>query len=245
MAFDALVVLFLFVALLHSMCGFGGGSSYIALMVVFAVPFTHVPALALACNIIVASTAAVNLVRSGHFSLSLTLPFVAASVPMAYLAGRTRVGERAMLTVLGLSLAFAGLRMIIPQRRDSSDAQRVRPAMLWTAGAAIGAALGGLAGLVGIGGGIFLAPALHFLRWGKPKQIAATASVFIVVNSLSGLAGQMRKLGPAEFAGHDVVLFAAVAVGGLAGARLCSTRLSQVGVLAASARMLVRAAAGV
>jgi len=119
------------------------------------------------------------------------LPLVMASAPLAYLGGLTPIKQATFLAVLAVSLFFAGLLLVFQPTRVATNVRQTT-----TIGdAALGGAVGFLSGIVGIGGGIFLAPLQHLMRWANPRQIAATASVFILVNSLAGLAGQLTKRG--------------------------------------------------
>lgn len=215
---------FLVVALLYSMVGFGGGSSYIALMVLFDVPYERIPSLALVCNIIVVLGGAYHFVRRGHFRWNLLWPFMAGSVPMAFIGGRTPLSQHLFLVLLGTTLLVAGIRLLLLHRKAGvAETQAFHPG--W--GIMAGAFLGLLAGLVGIGGGIFLAPLMLNLRWGFPKQVAATCSVFILVNSLSGLAGQLLKhQGTADLL-NFWPLFLAVVLGGQVGSRIGAGVISQ------------------
>ena len=148
---------------------------------------------------------------------ALVLALVAA--PLAFLGGLTPVKEKTFLLLLGASLVAAGLALLLPRREGADGA----PSSLakWMPLAA--APLGYLAGLVGIGGGIFLAPLLHFTRWAPARAIAATTSLFILINSLTGIAGQLAKSGPermGEALGYGWPLLLAVVIGGQIGSLL-------------------------
>lgn len=215
---------FFAVALAYSTVGFGGGSSYIALLAIAGLSHVVIPQTALVCNIVVTLGGVWHYARAGHLDAGRVLPFVALSVPAAYLAGRLDVGERVFFLLLGLSLAAAGTRALLAA--GAHGPQRAAPALrrpAWPAGLAVGGALGFLAGLVGIGGGVFLAPVLLLARWADAKQAAAAASVFIVVNSVAGLAGQFAKGVYIDVSVVPLVL--AVFAGGQIGSRLGSRRL--------------------
>lgn len=186
--------LFFLVAVFYASIGFGGGSSYIALLALWEVPFAAIPVIALLCNIIVVSGNSFHYARAGYLDKRLLLPLVLASIPMAYIGGRLPIGKEMFLLLLFISLTLSGLRLLIQHRQYGETSQRYRQLPLWLGGS-IGAALGLLAGITGIGGGIFLAPVLYQLRAGSPKHIATASSVFILLNSLSGLAGQFQKSG--------------------------------------------------
>jgi uncharacterized membrane protein YfcA len=220
----ALAPFFFVTALLYAAVGFGGGSTYSALLVLAGADYRAVPVVALACNILVVAAGSWRFARSGHVDWRRIWPLLASSVPLAWLGGRLVVAEAVFVGLLALSLFAAGLLMLWPPRWQRDGPPRF--ASPWGYAAA-GGALGFFAGLVGIGGGIFLAPLLHLLRWGTPRAIAGTSAVFILVNSIAGLAGQLAKDHAAAcgvLADHWA-LFPAVLAGGLIGATLGSSRL--------------------
>ena len=205
--------------------GFGGGSTYNALLVLAEVDYRAIPILALCCNIIVVTVGSWRFARAGHIDWRRIWPLVILSVPLAWLGGRLDVPELLVRRPCSqLSLLVAGLLMLWQPRwqREGAAPRRGK----WLEPVA-GGVLGFLAGVVGIGGGIFLAPLLYMLRWGSERAIAGTCAFFILVNSLAGLAGQLGKdtarVG-AALADHWL-LFPAVLVGGLIGSLLGSQRL--------------------
>ncbi len=183
---------FAIVATFYASVGFGGGSSYLALLVLWDIPYMILPIIALICNITVVSGNSFHYIRAGYFNWRLLFPPTIASIPMAYLGGQLEIEKWLFITILFATLLITGLRMLISYHRydDNEDTYKTLP--LW-AGASIGSVLGFLSGVVGIGGGIFLAPVLYSFRAGLPKQIATTASLFILVNSIAGLIGQLQK----------------------------------------------------
>lgn len=187
-------ILFFIVALFYASVGFGGGSSYLALLVLFDLPYIIIPAIALVCNIIVVSGNSFHYVRAGYLNWRLFLPPALTSVPFAYFGGRLEVEKEWFLVLLFATLLIAGIRLLVNYRLYD-ESLKINRRLSWWLGGLIGAVLGFMAGVVGIGGGIFLAPLLYNLRAGKPKQIATTASLFILVNSIAGLAGQLQKSG--------------------------------------------------
>ena len=191
-----LSLLFFLAAIFYASVGFGGGSSYLALLVLWGLPYAMIPVIALICNIVVVSGNSVHYVRAGYVNWRLLLPPAIASIPMAYLGGRLVIGEEVFILLLLAVLSISGIRLLINFRQYDDNLESYKAIPLWL-GSLIGAILGFMAGVVGIGGGIFLAPILYSLRAGSPKQIAATASVFILVNSIAGLLGQWQK--------HDVI----------------------------------------
>ncbi|HEX8298965.1 MAG TPA: sulfite exporter TauE/SafE family protein [Rubricoccaceae bacterium] len=221
-----LAALFFGAALVYASVGFGGGSAYLALLTLWGWPAADVPTVALVCNLVVVTGGSWHFARAGHVRLRLLAPFLLTSVPAAALGGAAHVPAEALRVVTGVSLALAALALAVRVRqRETVPVEAIPAGRLWGGGAAAGALLGGLAGVVGIGGGIFLAPVLYALGWGTPKQIAATASGFILVNSAAGLAGKAAALG-----GLDVARFwplaLAVIAGGQIGSRLGARRWS-------------------
>ena len=190
-------LLFFFVALFYASVGFGGGSSYLALLVLWDIPYVIIPAIALICNITVVSGNSFHYVRAGYLNWQLLLPPIMTSIPFAYLGGRLEIEKHLFLLLLFATLFIAGIRLLVSYRLYDENLNAYKPTPIWLGGM-IGAILGLLAGTVGIGGGIFLAPILYNLRAGPPKQIATTASLFILVNSIAGLVGQLQKSGLTE-----------------------------------------------
>ena len=224
----ALALLFFATAVLYAAVGFGGGSTYNALLVLADTDYRVLPSVALLCNLIVVAGGVWHYRRSGDLSPSFALPFVVLSVPMAWLGGRIPIQQETFVLALGVSLLAAGLAMWAESPEPKSrpaDSTRAK----WLVGLPAGGAIGFVSGMVGIGGGIFLAPLLHLLRLAPPKAIAATSSFFILVNSVAGLVGQTMKQGTTAHLGRltDYVwLFAAVLVGGQIGSRLSTRALS-------------------
>lgn len=237
----ALIVFFFITAMLYASVGFGGGSTYNALLVMAGADYRAVPIVALACNIVVVSGNVMRFGRAGHLDLSRCWPLMVLSVPAAWFGGRLPVSETIFVGLLAAALLFAGVRLIWTARADAQHVVAVRsyhPFIL----AVLGAGVGFYAGLVGIGGGIFLAPILYVLRWGRAKTIAATCSLFILVNSLSGLLGQASKL--SERAMLDMVLpyvwlIPAVFFGGLIGSYLGALKLPEKWIKRLTAVLIV------
>ena len=220
-----LALAFLLTALLYSMAGFGGGSTYNALLVLNGADYEILPAIALACNIIVVTSGVAQFLRARRMRLVDVAPLCILSAPAAWLGGRIPVPEHLFIGLLGGSLLAAGLFMFIDTPEpESMDAEK-RPVILPVS---IGGGIGFLSGLVGIGGGIFLAPFLHLIRWGRAHEIAGAASFFILVNSLAGLAGQVQKLNAMsklDALGAYWSLPLSVLIGGLIGGFLGARRL--------------------
>lgn len=209
-----LTILFVITAALYASIGLGGGSTYIALMVLFGVTASQIPITALICNICVVS---INLIRyrGTPFPYRILLPLLCSSIPMAYLGGQTEIPQAIFQILLGTILIFSGIAMGI-QREDLSMPYR----MTLTHCIVIGGILGGLAGIIGIGGGIFLIPILYAYNIGSPAQIARIASGFIFFNSISGLIGQVTKVENFLFPFSIIPMTVAVMLGALIGTQL-------------------------
>ncbi len=185
-----LASMFFSVALLYASVGFGGGSTYTALLVLTGANYLVIPVISLICNIIVVSGNCLNYGRAGLVSIGRIWPFLLLSVPMAWLGGSLHIPQTGFIGLLALALLFAGFSILF--KPTAKPNPKIANSRLF--GAGVGAGLGFLSGIVGIGGGIFLAPILHRIGWGTAKPIAALCSVFILLNSISGLSGQLIKL---------------------------------------------------
>ena len=210
---------FFITALLYASVGFGGGSTYSALLSLAGFDFRLLPIVSLCCNVVVVSGSTIRFARAGVTPWRQALILALIAAPLAFLGGRTPIREGTFLLLLAISLIGAGLALLLP-RREQQD-EKPTPLARWMPLAA--APLGYLAGLTGIGGGIFLAPLLHFTRWANARAIAATTSLFILINSLSGLYGQAIKNGTGVFGdalSGALPLLIAVVVGGQIGSLL-------------------------
>lgn len=228
MTIAALAVAFFITALLYSSVGFGGGSTYNALLALSLADISTVPVVALACNILVVAIGSWRFVSSGHVEWERFWPLVILSVPAALLGGYLPVPPWLFVGLLALALAVSGLLMLWQPlwRRESNH--KAHGSGRGT-DLASGATLGLLAGVTGIGGGIYLSPLLHLRRWASSKTIAGTCAAFILVNSIGGLIGQLLKSGGGPMV--DVLranwpLFPAVVAGGLIGSTLGSLKLN-------------------
>jgi uncharacterized protein len=188
----ALAPAFFATALLYASVGFGGGSTYTALLTLGGVDYRILPIISLACNIIVVTGGTIRYARAGLIPWRRALPLIIVSAPMALLGGLTPIKQPVFMTLLGGTLLIAGVLLLF--QREQTEGAQALPANFATAGV-LGGFVGYLSGLVGIGGGIFLAPVLHLMRWAEARTIAATASLFILVNSIAGITGQAIKLG--------------------------------------------------
>ena len=214
-------IAFLFVAVLYASVGFGGGSTYTALLIESGLPWELVPPLSLLCNVVVVTGGVWHYARAGHLDLGFAGPLLASSVPAAFLGGYLALEEALFLQILGGALLAAGILLVLDRgsAADGPGRRHLRPGGRF----ALGAVLGALAGITGIGGGIYLAPVLHLFRMASARTVAATASLFILVNSVAGIAGQLLKLGGATAALLEpayLLLPLAVLLGGQLGSRL-------------------------
>ena len=187
-----LSILFFVTAVLYSSVGFGGGSTYLALLLIWGVPYFIFPLVALSCNIIVVSGNCFNYIRAGNLNLKLLIPYLIGSIPLAFIGGSLPIEKRFFEILLFLVLATAGILLLLNFRAydDKEKSYRKVPIII---SILIGGVLGFISGVVGIGGGIFLSPILFLIRAGKPKHIVTTASLFILINSFSGIMGQITK----------------------------------------------------
>ena len=211
-----LAILFLVTSILYSSVGFGGGSTYLALLLIWEIPYFIFPAIALSCNIIVVSGNCFNYIRAGNLNFKLLIPYLVGSIPMAYIGGSLPIEKKLFEILLFLVLAIAGTLLLFNFRSydDKESGYRKIPAII---SILIGGTLGFLSGIVGIGGGIFLSPILFLIKAGKPKHIVTTASLFILINSISGIIGQLTKNAVLEEIPDYWYLLLAVLIGGQIG----------------------------
>lgn len=221
--------LFLLAAVAYSSVGFGGGSSYNALLILSGMDYRLVPAIALSCNILVVTGGVYHYSRAGFLTLNKLIPFIVLSVPMAWLGGSLAVSERVFIGLLGFSLLVAAVQMLLKPHTTAAvnDYGNVR---YWLIAGPVGGFIGLLAGITGIGGGIFLAPIIYFLHLAPARTVAGITSGFILVNSIAGLAGQMMKAGdysPMQGWLQAWPLFIAVVIGGQIGSHLGAYHLPE------------------
>ena len=211
-----LSIFFFITAIFYSSVGFGGGSTYLALMLIWDIPYYIFPILALICNIIVVSGNSINYVRSGNLNLKLLTPYLMGSIPFAFFGASISITKELFEILLFVILIIAGIFLLIESKSFNDDQIKINsiPKII---SLLIGSIIGFTSGIIGIGGGIFLSPILFLMKAGYPKQIATTASLFILINSIFGVAGQLTK---------DIVfdeflnfwpLFIAVLIGGQIG----------------------------
>ena len=211
-----LTIFFFITAILYSSIGFGGGSTYLALLLIWDIPFYIFPILALICNIIVVTGNSINFIRTRNINLSLISPYLIGSVPFAFFGASMSIEKNLFEILLFFVLLVAGIFLLIESKAFNKDKIIIRQVPRFIS-IFIGSTIGFLSGLIGIGGGIFLSPILFLLKAGYPKHITSTASLFILINSIFGVAGQLTKnIVFDEFLNYWP-LFLAVLVGGQIG----------------------------
>ena len=221
-----LAALFLLVALTYASVGFGGGSTYTALLGLWGVDFKLIPVISLLCNIIVVTGGVWRFQRAVLIDWKAVWPLLLVSAPLAFLGGLVPLKQWLFLLILGGGLLASCVALLVQTERWQPR-RMPKPALL-----VLSAAIGLLAGLSGIGGGIFMAPVLHLIRWAEAKRIAAFASLYILINSVAGVAGQLVKNGPSVFGGvldsywpMMVAVLIGGQIGGILGLRLFSPRI--------------------
>jgi len=214
-----LTIFFFITAIFYSSIGFGGGSTYLALMLIWDIPYYIFPVLALICNIIVVSGNSINFLRSKNINLNLLTPYLIGSVPFAFFGASISIDKNLFEILLFFILLVAGIFLLFESKSFNKDLIKIKQIPKFLS-IIIGIIIGFISGLVGIGGGIFLSPILFLLKAGYPKHITSTASLFILVNSIFGVAGQLTKdIVLNEFLNYWP-LFVAVLIGGQIGSIL-------------------------
>jgi len=187
-----LAILFLVTAMFYSSVGFGGGSTYLALLLIGGIPYFLFPVIALSCNIVVVSGNCFNYIKAKNLNLKLLSPYLIGSIPFSYIGGSLIIEKELFEILLFLVLIIAGTLLLFNFKsyNDKIETYRKIPIII---SVMIGGILGFVSGVVGIGGGIFLSPVLFLIRAGKPKHIVTAASLFILINSIFGVIGQLTK----------------------------------------------------
>ncbi|MDC0533854.1 sulfite exporter TauE/SafE family protein [Candidatus Pelagibacter sp.] len=187
-----LSIFFFITAILYSSVGFGGGSTYLALMLIWDIPYYIFPIIALFCNIIVVSGNSINYMRSGNLNFKFLAPYLIGSIPFSFLGASILISKDLFEMLLFIILIIAGIFLLIESKSFKKKNIKINqiPKII---SILIGSIIGFTSGIVGIGGGIFLSPILFLVKAGYPKQIAASASLFILINSIIGVAGQLTK----------------------------------------------------
>ncbi len=236
MSMDTVIVLtisFFVISLVYSSVGFGGGSSYLALMAVMGVAKETMRPSALLCNIVVVIGGAYIFWKEGHLDLRKSWPFIVASVPFAFIGGYWPISEHNFFILLGSTLVLASIALWVQPSDGEKKLLENLPLNL-----GVSAGVGLLSGLVSIGGGIFLSPILHLSKWDNARKISALASVFILANSISGLAGQFLRSASIDWK-FILPLLIAVLVGGQIGSRLGARRFNPLYIRRITAALIL------
>ena len=223
-----------FGAALFTSVGHGGASAYIALMALFGLAPGVIRPTALALNVLVTSFSSLRYYQAGLFNWRTLWPVLLGAIPMAFIGGGIQLPGNFYKPLVGVVLLIAAVRLLMPQELKSTLTPRDIP-VGW--GVACGLAIGFLAGLTGTGGGIFLSPILLFMGWSETRTASGVTSVFILCNSLAGLAGNYASLGALP---SQLWLFVpAVLIGAAFGTRLGISTLAKRGILRALGVVLV------
>ena len=187
-----LSILFIVTALIYSSVGFGGGSTYLVILLIWGVPYTIFPVIALVCNIIVVSGNSINFIRSKNINFNLLFPYLIGSIPFAFIGGSIKIEKSLFEILLFCVLLVAGIFLLIESKSFNKEQIKINkiPRLI---SISFGSIIGFMSGIVGIGGGIFLSPLLFLMKAGYPKHITSSASLFILINSIFGIAGQLTK----------------------------------------------------
>ena len=214
-----LTIFFFITAILYSSIGFGGGSTYLALLLIWDVPYYIFPILALICNIIVVSANSINFFKSKNINFNLLYPYLIGSIPFAFIGGSITIEKSLFEILLFCVLLIAGIFLLIESKSFNKEQIKINqiPKSL---SIFAGSIIGFMSGIVGIGGGIFLSPLLFLMKAGYPKHITSSASFFILINSIFGIAGQLTKDRILDELINYWLLFLIVLIGGQIGSFL-------------------------
>jgi uncharacterized protein len=250
--FFEITLLFFVIAFVYSSVGFGGGSSYIAILALFAFAPATIKVVALLCNIVVVSNGTFLFWKKKELNWKKILPLVIVSVPMTYLGASYKISDKLYFTLLGWSLVVAAVLLFLQKSETTNEEPNIifsqnldKKSIASTI--FLAAAIGLLSGMVGIGGGIFLSPILNLIRWDSARKIAAAASFFILANSISGIFSQFKNIYTIDFQ-FLMFLLLAVFIGGQLGSRISLTyfkatwikRITAVLILVAAIEILSR-----
>ena len=214
-----LSIFFFVTALIYSSVGFGGGSTYLAILLIWDVPYTIFPVIALVCNIIVVSGNSINFIRSKNINFNLLFPYLIGSIPFAFIGGSITIEKSLFEILLFCVLLVAGIFLLIESKSFNKEQIKINkiPRLI---SISIGSIIGFISGIVGIGGGIFLSPLLFLMKAGYPRHITSSASLFILINSIFGIAGQLTKDQALDQVISYWPLFLTVLIGGQIGSLL-------------------------
>ena len=210
--------------MIYSSVGFGGGSSYLAILALYNFPYEGIRIVSLLCNIVVVTNAAILFIMKKEVNWKKILPLVIISIPMAFLGGYIRLGEHVFYIILGFILLLAASLLWI-KNKPIAESRQTDPNSA-VSNLILGGSIGFISGLVGIGGGIFLSPILNFIKWDTAKHIAVAATIFILVNSLAGISGQLLHAEIKVLLVKVLSLMLVVLIGGQIGSRLLINRFN-------------------
>ena len=220
-----LATLIFIVALLYSTVGHAGASGYLAAMALFGIAPIVMKPTALVLNILVASIGTVRFYRSGFFSWRTFWLFAVASIPMSFIGGAITLPDLVYKTIVGVVLLYSAVRLFFSAA--SADRHHTKSVPIWIA-LIVGALIGLLSGLTGVGGGIFLSPVLLLMHWARTKETSGISAAFILVNSIAGLLGHISSVSNVS---GDIAIWAAAAVlGGWIGTELGTRVLPVAGI---------------
>ncbi len=222
LSLSIIFVLVFLVAALYSSVGHGGASGYLAILSFFAVAPAEMSSTALILNLLVAGIGAYSYWKAKHLSMKLAWPFLIASVPVAFVGGLLEVSDKTYFVLLAAALVVAAIRLATAKSNSGGAFETKDPS--YGVALPIGAGIGLLSGIVGVGGGIFLSPLMIFLKWADPKKTAAVSALFIWLNSLAGLGGRFTR--DALVLGNLFPLVIAALVGGLLGSYVGANKFS-------------------
>ncbi|AYZ11649.1 sulfite exporter TauE/SafE family protein [Chryseobacterium arthrosphaerae] len=238
---------FLMIAFVYSSVGFGGGSSYLAVLAMYNLPYQEIRLTALICNVIVVIGGVYIYIKNNQIEWKKVLPITLVSVPMAYLGAVLKISQETFFLILGITLIIAAVLLWVKTEAGNDEKAALDSGSSLLGNSFLGGGIGFLSGLVGIGGGIFLSPLLNLMKWDTARKIAATSSVFILVNSVSGILGQLSKLSVGMDVFRIASLCLAVFVGGQIGSRmslnwnpLIIKRMTAILVLVAGINVLIK-----
>ncbi|MBV8327471.1 sulfite exporter TauE/SafE family protein [Chryseobacterium sp.] len=238
---------FLIIAFVYSSVGFGGGSSYLAVLAMYNLPYQEIRLTALICNVIVVMGGVYIYIKNSQIDWKKVVPITLVSVPMAYAGAILKISQETFFLILGITLIIAAVLLWIKTETKNDGKTAPDSGFSLAGNSFLGGGIGFLSGLVGIGGGIFLSPLLNLMKWDTPRKIAATSSVFILVNSVSGIFGQLSKLSVDMDYFRILSLCLAVFIGGQIGSRmslkwnpLIIKRMTAILVLVAGVNVLIK-----
>ena len=211
-----LPILFFVTAIIYSSVGFGGGSTYLALLLLWGVPYSIFPIIALTCNIIVVSGNSINYIRAGNLNFRSLIPYLIGSIPFAFIGGSLNIEKDIFEIILFFVLGIAGILLLFNFRSYGNNSKAYKSLAIYFS-IPIGIVLGFVSGLVGIGGGIFLSPILYLFRAANPKNITIMVSLFILINSVLGILSQITKSIEISEIKNYIILLVAVFIGGQIG----------------------------